>query len=72
MALHHVCFPYLERGWSGWDILILVQAGIVTENKQSENKTCLDHDHKCYLLHILALKPMNVLYKVQNQDNVDL
>lgn len=29
MIPHHVCFPYLERGWSGWDILIQGQTGIM-------------------------------------------
>lgn len=30
MIPHHVCFPYLERGWSGLDISIQGHTGIVS------------------------------------------
>lgn len=62
MILHHVCFPYLESSWSGWDILILGQAGIAAQVDQNENKTCLDHNRKCYLLHSFALQPFKCAF----------
>lgn len=72
MIPHHVCFPYLERGWSGWAILIQGQTRIAAWMDQKENRTSLDHNCICHLLHIFMLKHLNVLYNVQNQDNIDL
>lgn len=66
-----VFHTWTEVGQDGI-FLIQGQTGIKAWRDQKENKTCLDHNRKCYLLHIFTLKPLNVFYKVQNQDNIDL
>lgn len=66
MVLHHVCFPYLDSR-SGWDNLILGQAGPRVQMDQNENKTCLDHNCKCYLVHIFTLKRFILQQKLETQ-----